>query len=95
MKAKKTAQKPVAARVTVFPRRQILDPQGKAILQALHRLGFDQVRDVRAGKSFDIVLDDAGDGKAVAALEAMAAKLLANPVVEDFTVHLEPEEDGA
>ena len=47
------------ARVTVYPRREILDPQGKAIRDALSRVGFPGVDDVRAGKSFEISL--AGD----------------------------------
>ena len=44
------------ARVTVYPRREILDPQGKAIRDALSRVGFPDVEDVRAGKSFEIKL---------------------------------------
>ena len=44
------------ARVTVYPRREILDPQGKAIRDALSRVGFAGVDDVRAGKSFEISL---------------------------------------
>lgn len=44
------------AKVTVYPRREILDPQGKAIREALTRLGFAEVLDVRAGKSFEIEL---------------------------------------
>jgi phosphoribosylformylglycinamidine synthase len=40
------------AKIIVYPRREILDPQGKAICDALHRVGFEQVKDVRAGKSF-------------------------------------------
>ena len=83
----------VRARVTVYPRRDILDPQGKAILQALLRLGFSEVSDVRAGKSFDVVLAGKDVDAARAALERMAGTLLANPVVEDFTVEL--VEDGA
>jgi xanthine dehydrogenase small subunit len=46
------------ARVTVYPRREILDPQGKAIRSALAGIGFDQVEEVRAGKSFEITLGE-------------------------------------
>ena len=49
----------IEARVTVYPRREILDPQGKAIGDALSRLGFQGVVSVRAGKSFEIELDTA------------------------------------
>jgi phosphoribosylformylglycinamidine synthase PurS subunit len=79
------------AKVTVYPRREILDPQGKAISDALRRVGFGQVSDVRAGKSFEIELEAASAGEAEQALRQMCQKLLVNPVVEDFTVEvLEP-----
>lgn len=78
----------MTARVTVYPRREILDPQGKAIRDALSRVGFGGVEDVRAGKSFEIRL--AGDDRhqAEAQLREMCRKLLANPVVEDFSVEI-------
>ena len=72
------------ARVWVFPRQDILDPQGKAIHQALDRLGFDGVAGVRAGKSFEIVLDSASGDDAEAAVRKMCESFLVNPVVEDY-----------
>ena len=80
------------ARVTVYPRREILDPQGKAIRDALSRVGFAGVDDVRAGKSFEISL--AGDDPEAARrqLREMCEKLLANTVVEDYAVELLPAE---
>ncbi len=82
------------ARVTVYPRREILDPQGKAIGEALRRVGFGEVVAVRAGKSFEIELavDDAGEAEA--SLRKMCEKLLANTVVEDFEVELERGESA-
>ena len=80
------------ARVTVYPRREILDPQGKAIHQALERIGFAGVRDVRAGKSFEIKLDGGDAAAAERLLAEMSEKLLVNPVVEDYTVELLPGE---
>jgi phosphoribosylformylglycinamidine synthase len=77
------------ARITVYPRREILDPQGKAIKSALAGLGFAAVEDVRAGKSFEVTLatdDREGAGEM---LDAMCRKLLANTVVEDYTVEIE------
>ena len=76
------------ATVTVYPRREILDPQGKAIREALGRIGFTGVEDVRAGKSFEIEL--AGEDREAAGrmLEEMCRKLLANPVVEDYSIDL-------
>ena len=76
------------ARITVYPRREILDPQGKAIRDALTRVGFPGVDDVRAGKSFEISL--AGDDPEAARrqLRDMCERLLANTVVEDYSVEL-------
>lgn len=88
MTQKKASNTSLRARVTVFPRPEILDPQGKAIGDALARLGFNQVREVRAGKSFDVVLDGVGRAAAGQLLRQMGEKLLANPIIEDFTVEL-------
>ena len=74
------------ATVTVYPRREILDPQGKAIRDALHRVGFPAVQDVRAGKSFEIELGAADAADAERQLRSLCEKLLANTVVEDFSV---------
>lgn len=82
----------IKARVTVYPRQDILDPQGKAIKQALGRLGFAGVSEVRAGKSFEIVFADGGDD-AEAKIQQMCRSFLANPVVEDFTVEMLGKED--
>jgi phosphoribosylformylglycinamidine synthase subunit PurS len=78
----------VKARVTVYPRREILDPQGKAIRNALSRIGFADVEDVRAGKSFEIQLATDDRAAAERELKAMCEKLLANTVVEDYQVEL-------
>lgn len=79
------------ARVTVYPRREILDPQGKAIRDALSRVGYPGVIDVRAGKSFEIELATADAAAATAELQEMCRRLLANTVVEDYAVELLPE----
>jgi phosphoribosylformylglycinamidine synthase PurS subunit len=78
----------VKARVTVYPRREILDPQGKAIRNALARIGFGGVEDVRAGKSFEIELGTEDQEAARRELQQMCEKLLANTVVEDYSVEL-------
>jgi len=75
--------------VTVYPRREILDPQGKAIRDALGRIGFTGVEDVRAGKSFEIELAEGDRETAGRQLEEMCKKLLANPVVEDYEIDLD------
>jgi len=82
------AETGIRARVVVYPRPEILDPQGKAIAEALGRLGFDQVRDVRAGKSFDVTLAVATAAEAEPLLRQMADKLLRNEIVEDFLVEI-------
>lgn len=76
------------AKVTVYPRREILDPQGKAIRDALARLGFDDVIEVRAGKSFEIELGGADPAAAEGRLRQMCEKLLVNPVVEDYRIEI-------
>jgi phosphoribosylformylglycinamidine synthase len=86
--------RPVARYVVdVMPKREILDPQGKAVLGALPRLGFDGVVDVRQGKRFEVEVEGDADDDRLADVRRMAETLLANPVIEDFTVQAaEPEE---
>lgn len=77
--------------VEVMPKAEILDPQGKAVRGALARLGFDGVSDVRQGKRFEIELHGPVDDLLLERVETMAETLLANPVIEDFTVRVEPD----
>jgi len=63
---------------------EILDPQGQAILDALGRLGINGVIGVRQGKHFEL---DVADGVDDATLITVADRLLANPVIEDFTIY--------
>jgi phosphoribosylformylglycinamidine synthase subunit PurS len=72
------------ARVYVTPKRGVLDPQGKAVAQALHSLGFDEVGDVRIGKYMEIRLDGESVDAAGTRVREMCQKLLANGVIEDF-----------
>ena len=69
--------------VDVMPKQEILDPQGQAVANALPRLGFEGVGEVRQGKRFELEVDDSVDD---AALARIAETLLANPVIEDWTV---------
>ncbi len=82
------AKKEIKARIRVYPRPEILDPQGKAIGESLGRLGFDHVRQMRAGKSFEITLEGVAPSKAPKMLAEMAEKLLANTVVEEYVVEI-------
>ncbi|MCO6385450.1 MAG: phosphoribosylformylglycinamidine synthase subunit PurS [Aliihoeflea sp.] len=78
----------IKARVTVTLKNGVLDPQGKAIEGALGTLGFSGVGHVRQGKVFDIELESADRAKAEAELKAMCDKLLANTVIENYSVEL-------
>ena len=72
--------------VDVMPKREILDPQGKAVLGALPRLGFEGVTDVRQGKRFEVEVDGEASDERFEEVRRMAETLLANPVIEDFSV---------
>jgi phosphoribosylformylglycinamidine synthase PurS subunit len=74
--------------VDVMLKPEILDPQGKAVHGALPRLGLDGVRDVRQGKRFEIDLDGELTDERLEQVHDIAEKLLSNPVIEDFTVHV-------
>lgn len=80
------------ARVHVSLKNGVLDPQGRAIGQALHSLGFSDVADVRQGKLIELELSGALAKKPKPEIEAavkdMAQKLLANTVIENFSVEL-------
>ena len=76
------------ARVYVTLKPTVNDPQGITILGALHSLGFSDVASVRAGKYLEVRLDAKDRKKAEKQLAEMCRKLLANPVIEDFTVEV-------
>jgi phosphoribosylformylglycinamidine synthase PurS subunit len=84
-------QEPVVPRVVVdvMPKPEILDPQGKAVLGALPRLGFSGVHDVRQGKRFELEVDGEVTEAVLADVHRMAETLLSNPVIEYFTVHVD------
>jgi phosphoribosylformylglycinamidine synthase len=67
-----------------MPKAEILDPQGQAIVGALGRLGHAGISDVRQGKRFELEVDDDVSDKV---LEEIAESLLANTVIEEFSVH--------
>jgi phosphoribosylformylglycinamidine synthase len=69
-----------------MPKPEILDPQGKAVLGALPRLGFDGVVDVRQGKRFEVEVDGDASEETLAEVRKMAETLLSNPVIEDYSV---------
>lgn len=72
--------------VDVMLKPEIHDPQGEAVLSASHRLGFGRVAGVRQGKRFELEIDGPADEAALARVEELARELLANPVIEEFTL---------
>ncbi|MEW6244852.1 MAG: phosphoribosylformylglycinamidine synthase subunit PurS [Bacillota bacterium] len=77
-------------RVYVTLKQTVLDPQGSAVSRALQDLGYEGVRDVRIGKMVDMSVEAEGPDEARAKVEQIAKRLLANPVLEEFSVSLEP-----
>jgi phosphoribosylformylglycinamidine synthase len=77
--------------IDVMLKPEIADPQGQAIVDALPRLGFTGILGVRQGKRFELVLDGPVDDAALDAVRKAAETLLANPVIEDFTVRVEED----
>ena len=70
--------------VYIRPRRDILDPQGDAVEHALHSLGFTSAGEVRIGRYIRLSVEAEGEQEARGKLDEMCAKLLANPVTEDY-----------
>jgi phosphoribosylformylglycinamidine synthase PurS subunit len=75
-------------RVQVMLRREVLDPQGKAIGNALAALGFGGIAEVRQGKLIELELAETDPERTREQVEAMCKQLLANPVIEDYTIEL-------
>jgi phosphoribosylformylglycinamidine synthase subunit PurS len=76
------------ARVHITLKEGVLDPQGKAIAHALETLGFQGVAGVRQGKYIEIDLDAPDEAKARSQVDAMCEKLLANTVIENYSVDI-------
>lgn len=76
------------ARVYVTLKPSVFDPQGRVVADALQTLGYSDVTDVRQGKFFELDLTDTSREEAEARVSDMAAKLLANPVIESYRVEV-------
>ena len=79
---------PVKAKVHITLKTGVLDPQGKAVQHALGSLGFGGVNDVRQGKYIELDLTETDPAKARAAVEQMCKGLLANTVIENYSIDL-------
>jgi phosphoribosylformylglycinamidine synthase len=74
--------------INIMPLKDLLDPQGKAVLGGLHNLGLQQIGDVRIGKRITLQIEAATEAEAIAAAEQAASKLLANQVMEHFEISI-------
>lgn len=80
---------PMKARIHVTLKNGVLDPQGKAIEHALSNMGFDGVDEARQGKYIELELKETDRAKAQASVDEMCRKLLANTVIENYSIELE------
>ncbi|MEX2520783.1 MAG: phosphoribosylformylglycinamidine synthase subunit PurS [Paracoccaceae bacterium] len=77
------------ARIHITLKSGVLDPQGEAVRHALGQLGFEGVNGVRQGKFLELDLAETDPAKAEASARTMCEKLLANAVIENFTVEID------
>ena len=74
--------------VTVVLKPDILDPQGRAVRDSLKSLDFNEVEDVRIGKSIEVKLNETSRDEAEALLRRICKSILVNPVIEDFQIEI-------
>ncbi len=77
-----------SAEIKVMPLKELLDPQGKAVAGGLKNLGLQNINDVRIGKHINLQIEAATKEEAIAVAEEAAKKLLANPVMEEYSITL-------
>ena len=77
------------ARIHITLKKDVLDPQGKVIANSLFNLGFEGIQSVRQGKYIEIMLDGNDKNSATTKLNEMCEKLLANLVIEDYSVEID------
>ncbi|MTI80155.1 MAG: phosphoribosylformylglycinamidine synthase subunit PurS [Firmicutes bacterium] len=76
------------AKIYITLRKSVLDPQGSAVTKSLHAMGYDNVNDVRVGRYLVVDVDTTDKEAAEKQVQDMCNKLLANPVIEDYTFEL-------
>ncbi len=79
-------------RILVSFKESVLDPQGQTVKNALHTLGYHVIKEVRQGKVFEIELKDISEIEAEKVVPEIAAKVLANPIIEKFSWQVLKEE---
>lgn len=78
------------ARITVMPKRTVLDPQGKAVQHALESLGFHGITEVRMGKFLELELTSSDPTTARQLVDEACRQLLSNPVIEEYHFDITP-----
>lgn len=76
------------AEINVMPHKELLDPQGKAVANGLHKMNFNEVSDVRVGKHITIKLTASSEAEAKQKIEEACKKLLINPIMEGYSYEL-------
>lgn len=74
-------------KVYITLKESVLDPQGQAVNESLHNMGYDMVKDVRIGKFIELMVDEEADVEQ--SVREVCEKLLANTVIEDYTYEIE------
>lgn len=72
----------------------VLDPQGKAVSSALHNLGYEDVKNTRIGKLIELNIEGESEETVRSSVTEMCSKLLANTVIEDFSIHITEEQNA-
>ena len=89
MRVRGVPRAPMKAKIIITPKKAVLDPQGKAVQNALEHMGYDSVQDVRVGRYLEIDLKDGDKATLEKQVDEACHKLLSNPVIEDYRFELE------
>lgn len=81
------------AEINVTLKKSVLDPQGQTVLHALSSLGYQDAKDLRIGKYFQLIVDEKDRAKAESRIREMCDKVLINPVIEEYNLKIS-EHDG-
>lgn len=76
-------------KIEIRLKKGVVDPEGKNIVKALHLLHFNEVKDVKVAKLFEIFMDEKDERRAIERVNEMCRKLLANPVINDYSIEIE------
>jgi len=76
------------AEIIIMPKKELLDPQGNTVKNNLHLLQIDDVIDMRIGKCIHMQLNANDQDEAASIVEKACSKLLANPIIEEYTFHI-------